>query len=90
MKIGRIVGHCEGWIALDVWIPQAGATESGRHKNGRDLTINEFVFAAALSNSFIVRDLRRLRVSQSLIFMMQQGAFFTGIRLIFRNFICFF
>ena len=32
MKIGRIVGHCEGWIAVDVWIPQGTATKSTRHK----------------------------------------------------------
>ena len=31
---GRIVGHCKGWIAVDVWIPQASATKSTRHKNG--------------------------------------------------------
>ena len=34
MKIGRIVGHCKGWIAVDGWIPQAAATKSTRHKNG--------------------------------------------------------
>ena len=34
MKIGRIVGHCEGWIAVDVWIPQGTATKSTRHRNG--------------------------------------------------------
>ena len=34
MKIGRIVGHCKGWIAVDVWIPQGAATKSTRHKNG--------------------------------------------------------
>ena len=34
MKIGRIVGHCEGWIAVDVWIPQGAATKSTRHRNG--------------------------------------------------------
>ena len=41
----------------------------------RALTINEFVFAAALKNSLIVRALRRLRVSQSLIIMTRRGAF---------------
>ena len=34
MKIGRIAGHCKGWIAVDVWIPQGAATKSTRHKNG--------------------------------------------------------
>ena len=34
MKIGRIVGHCKGWIAVDVWIPQGKATKSTRHRNG--------------------------------------------------------
>jgi hypothetical protein len=34
MKIGRIAGQCKGWIAVDVWIPQAAATKSTRHKNG--------------------------------------------------------
>ena len=34
LQIGRIVGHCEGWIALDVWIPKGIATKSTRHRNG--------------------------------------------------------
>ena len=34
MKIGRIAGHCKGWIAVDVWIPQGAVTKSTRHKNG--------------------------------------------------------
>ena len=34
IKIGRIAGHCKGWIAVDVWIPQGTATKSTRHKNG--------------------------------------------------------
>ena len=34
MKIGRIVGHCKGWIAVEVWIPQGTATKSTTHRNG--------------------------------------------------------
>ena len=34
MKIGRVAGHCKGWIAVDVWIPLAATTKSTRHKNG--------------------------------------------------------
>ena len=34
LQIGRIVGHYEGWIAVDVWIPQGTATKSTRHRNG--------------------------------------------------------
>ena len=34
MKIGRIVGHCKGWLAVDVWISQGTATKSTRNRNG--------------------------------------------------------
>jgi len=34
LRVGRIVGQRNGWLALDVWIPQGTATKSSRHKNG--------------------------------------------------------
>ena len=34
MKIGRIVGHCKGWLAVEAWIPQGTTTKSTRHRNG--------------------------------------------------------
>ena len=34
MKIGRIVGHCKGWLAVEAWIPQGRTTKSTRHRNG--------------------------------------------------------
>ena len=34
LRVGRIVGHRKGWIAIDVWIPRGEVTRSSRHKNG--------------------------------------------------------
>jgi hypothetical protein len=34
LKVGRIVGHCKAWLAIDVWIPLSAQSKSTRHQNG--------------------------------------------------------
>ena len=34
LKVGRIVGHCSDWIAIEEWIPLSAPSKSTRHNNG--------------------------------------------------------